>query len=126
MVMFVLLPVHKVVEMPRSVSTSEAKAKLSSYMDWAVKNRTGIIIQSHGKPKAVLIPYEEYEEFNEWQEAQRRADALAELQELAASVRARNTDLSAQEADELADRFARDVIAEMIAEGKVKYDPGRD
>jgi prevent-host-death family protein len=107
--------------MTRNVSTSDAKAKLSSYMEWAVQHRDGIIIQSHGKPKAVLISYVDYEQFRVWQEEQRRQAALDELERLAEKLRSRNRDLTGAEADEIADRFTREVIEEMVAEGKVKY-----
>jgi hypothetical protein len=54
--------------------------------------------------------------------AKRRQQALDELQKLADEVRSRNRDLSAAEATALADRFFREVIEEMSAEGKIEYD----
>ena len=51
-------------------------------------------------------------------------DALDELRALAATINARNRDLTEQEADDIADRFVRDVVDDMIAEGKVKFDAG--
>ncbi len=110
--------------MTLNVSTSEAKAKLSRFLQMVAKNREEIIIQKRGDPQAVLIPYSAYEQFNIWREQVRRQQALAELQKLADKVRERNQDLSAVEADELADRFVREVIEDMIAEGKIKYDTG--
>lgn len=104
-----------------NVSVSDAKARLSGYMEWVVESDEGVVIESHGAPKAVLIPYKTYQQFIVWQEEQRRRQALAELQQLAQRVAARNQDLSASEGEALADRFARDVIEEMIAEGKVRY-----
>jgi hypothetical protein len=50
---------------------------------------------------------------------------LEELQELADSIRSRNQDLGETETDELADRLSRDVIDEMIANGKINYDSDR-
>ena len=52
------------------------------------------------------------------------SDALDELRALAATINARNRDLTEQEADDIADRFVRDVVDDMIAEGKVKFDAG--
>jgi hypothetical protein len=43
------------------------------------------------------------------------------LEELAAQVQARNQDLTAEAAEELADRFSREVIEGMIEEGKINY-----
>ena len=55
-------------------------------------------------------------------EEQSRSIALARLEALAERVGRRNQDLSQEEAEELADRFTREVIGEMIAEGKIKYE----
>jgi len=104
-----------------NISTSEAKAKLSNFLQQVVNNREEVIIQKHGDPQAVLIPYSEYEQFNVWREQARRRQALAELQKLADEIHSRNQDLSPAKADELADRFTREVIEDMIAEGKIKY-----
>lgn len=106
------------------VSISEAKARLSRFVDRAAEENQQIIIESHGNPKAVLIPYRDYEQFAAWQEAQRRQQALAQLQQLTQQVRARNQDLSPEAGDALADRYTRDVMEAMIAEGKVNYDRG--
>jgi prevent-host-death family protein len=106
------------------VSISEAKARLSRFVERAAEENQQIIIESHGNPKAVLIPYSDYEQFAAWQETQRRQQALAQLQQLTRQIRARNQDLSLEAGEALADRYARDVIEEMIAEDKVNYDRG--
>lgn len=110
--------------MALTISTSEAKAKLGSFVRRVVKNREEIIIKNRGIPTAVLIPYSDYEQFTAWQKESRRQHALEELQKLADTIQARNSDLSEGEISNLADRFSREVIDEMIAEGKIKYDAG--
>jgi prevent-host-death family protein len=107
------------------VSISEAKARLSRFVDRAVEENEKIIIESHGNPRAVLIPYSDYEQFCTWQETQRRQQALEELRQLTRQIRARNPDLSPEAGEALADRYTRDVIEEMVAEGKVEYDSGK-
>ena len=54
-------------------------------------------------------------------EQKRRKKALVEFICLATTIQARNQDLTAVAAKELADRFTREVILEMMAEGKIKY-----
>ncbi len=108
-------------DMTRMISATEAKAKLSSLMDWAVKNRDEVIVQSRGNPKAVIISYDAYEQYKELEEQARRKKALAQLEALATQIQARNQDLTAEDADALADRFTREVIAEMVSEGKIQY-----
>ena len=101
--------------MTLNVSISEAKAKLSSFVQQVVGNREEVIIENRGAPQAVLISYDAYEEYSRWRDRNRRQRALAELQELADSIQSRNQDLSETETEEMADRFSRDVIDEMIA-----------
>ena len=107
--------------MAREISATEAKAKLSALMEWTVANQDEVIIQSRGNPKAVIISYDAYEQYKDLQENARRKDALAKLEALAARIQARNQDLPTKDANALADRFTREVIAEMVDEGKVQY-----
>lgn len=107
--------------MPKSVSASEAKNRLGSFMDWVVENEDEVIIQSYGDPKAVLVPYAAYERFVQFRELVRREEALRQLESLVESVQEKNKDLTAEEADAVADRFTREVIEEMVEDGKVNY-----
>ena len=107
--------------MTRTISATEAKAKLSALINWAVNNRDEVVVESRGVPKAVILSYDAYEQFNELREEARRRELLAQLEELATRVQARNQDLTPKAAEELADRFTREVIAEMVAEGKLNY-----
>ncbi|MBX3054498.1 MAG: type II toxin-antitoxin system Phd/YefM family antitoxin [Caldilineaceae bacterium] len=107
--------------MERIVSTTEAKAQLSGLMEWTLLNDDAVVVESHGNPKAVLISFTRYEQFRVWREQQRQKAALIELAALAESIQARNQNLSDAEADNLAERFGREIIEEMIAEGKIHY-----
>lgn len=104
------------------VSLSEAKARLSRFVEQSAEDNEQIVIQSHGHPKAVLIPYRDYAQFTAWQEAQRRQRALDELHALKRQIRARNQDLSTEDGEAIADQYTRDVLEAMIAEGKVRYE----
>lgn len=112
--------------MTLSVSTSEAKAKLSSFVKKVIGNREEVIIENRGDPQAVLISYSDYEQFSEWRDQNRRQQALAELRQLADAIQSRNQDLAEEDADELADRFSREVVDEMVADGKINYESGSD
>lgn len=107
--------------MTRTVSTTEAKAKLSSIIEWAVKNRDSVIVESRGKPRVVIIPVEEYEQLEVLKEEKRREEALARLQRIAEEVQAKNQDLTEEEADQIADEITRETIERMTAEGKVTF-----
>jgi len=107
--------------MPKSVSATEAKVHLGSMINWTVEHGDEVIIEAHRQPKAVLIGYEEYQHIQRLRERIRRQEALARLEALAGQVSARNPDLTQEQADALADRFGREVIEEMVLEGKVSY-----
>lgn len=107
--------------MERIVSTTEAKAQLSGLMEWTLMNDDAVVVESHGNPKAALISFALYEQFQVWREQQKQRVALAELAALAEFIQTRNRNLSDAEADNLANRFGREVVEEMIAEGKIQY-----
>jgi len=55
------------------------------------------------------------------EDAVRREEILAELEQLRAEVSNRNQGLSEEDVLALGDRFTREVIDEMLSEGKIKY-----
>lgn len=112
--------------MPKSTSATDAKINLGALMEWAAKESDEVIIESHGKAKAVLVSYPFYQQMLKFKEALRREEVLAELEALASNVRKKNQDLSPEEAEEIADRFVRDVVREMVAEGKIAYNVDND
>jgi prevent-host-death family protein len=107
---------------PKTVSASEAKNNLGAMIEWAVKNQDEVIVESRGKAKVVILPFEGYEEYQRLREQARRRDVLARLERLAEIVGAQNQDLSAEEAQTLAAQLSQEVIEEMAAEGKIRYE----
>lgn len=109
--------------MPKTVSVSEAKNKLSAMLQWAVEQGDEIVVESRGEPKAVILPYEEYEELLLFREKTRRHAALQQLEALAARVQTRNADLGPEEAEELAEEISQETLQRMVKEGKVRFQP---
>jgi len=109
--------------MPKMVSVSEAKNRLSAMMQWAVENRDEVIVESRGEPKAAILPYGEYQEFVLLREAARRQKALQQLEAIATRVQAKNANLSAEEAQQLADEISQESVRRMEKEGKVQFRP---
>lgn len=109
--------------MPKTVSVSEAKNQLSAVMDWAVENDEGVIVESRGEPKVAILSYAEYQEFLALREQARRREVFRQLEELAQTIRARNADLTPEDAEEIADEISRETIQRMIDEGKVVFRP---
>ncbi|MFZ1755873.1 MAG: type II toxin-antitoxin system Phd/YefM family antitoxin [Caldilineaceae bacterium] len=108
--------------MPKIVTATDAKTNFGAMLDWTVTEQDQIIVQSHGQPKAAILNYAAYTRYVEMTEKERRQQALKDLEALRERVRARNQDLTDEQAMELAARFTRDVVNDMIAEGKIKYE----
>jgi prevent-host-death family protein len=107
--------------MPKAVSANEAKQRLGALVNWAVEQRDEVIVESHGKPKAVIMAYAEYEAVQQLREKARRKEALARLEQLRERANSRNQDLTEEQAMELADRFAHELFDELAAEGKIRF-----
>lgn len=111
--------------MPRAVSTKEAKDGLSALIGWARENADEVIVESRGRPAAVIMSFAEYEKVQVVREQQRRRDALETLRRVRDEVRERNQDLTQEQAEELAERFSRDVIEDLAAEGRIRFERER-
>ena len=102
----------------RTVSATEAKNRLGAYLREVQRGEGDVIIESHGRPTAVLISYDAYRELRAVQEKQRRQEAMEALWRLRDEVRARNQDLSEEEADAIADEVGREAIARVMERAK--------
>ena len=72
--------------MPKSVSSSEAQNNFGAVIRLAETERDGVVVERHGKPKAVIISYELYTELTALRERNRKYLALAELRALREEV----------------------------------------
>jgi prevent-host-death family protein len=106
----------------KTVSATEAKARLSSLMRWATKNRDGVIVQSRGNPQAAIISFDEYERLQQLKEQISRQEALGRLKALAQEARQRNADLSPGEVERLAEETSQETIKRMVEEGTVRFE----
>lgn len=111
--------------MPKAVSANEAKNRLGSLLGYVSEQDDEVIVESHGKPKAVIMSIAAYEEVQALREQKRRTDALNELRALRGEVRARNQDLSEQDATALADRVSREFVDDLASKGKITFERDR-
>lgn len=109
--------------MPKAVSTSEAKNKLSALINWVREHEDEVIVESRGEPMVVIISVARYEKVRALRERQRRSEALERMRRLRTEVRARNQDLTDEGAEEIADRFSRELIEDLAQEGKIRFEP---
>ena len=105
----------------KTVSVSEAREQLSSFVRWSNTNQDYVIIKVRGRAEAVLIPYDDLEVLEAAREAERRRQALATLEALAAEVSSRNQELTDAEVDEIAEEISRDAVQGLVDSGKIKF-----
>lgn len=115
------LPRRETTRKTRTVSANEAKQHWGEMIK-AASQGEDVVVESHGKPKAVVISTEDYQEYLALKEKQRREDALQWLREFEASYDGRNDDLTEAQIEELADRAAHEIFDELAAEGKLRFE----
>jgi prevent-host-death family protein len=107
--------------MPKTVTASEAKNRLGAIIRWVVQNHDTVVVENRGEPKVVVMSASDYQEIGAIKEQVRRRQVLARLERLRAEIGRRSPDLSPDEAERLADRLVRDVIEDLVQEGKIRF-----
>jgi prevent-host-death family protein len=111
--------------MPKTVSANEAKNRLGSLLRYVSQERDEVIVESHGKPKAVIMSVAAYEEMQTLREQKRRTEALEQLRRVQQRVAARNQDLTEEESIEFADRLSHELIDSMAERGEITFERDR-
>lgn len=92
----------------RTVSSNDAKQHWGAMIK-AANSGEAVIVESHGKPKAVVISPEAFEEYQTALENQRRAELVKQLEELQLRQAERNKDLTDEQVEEIAVRVGREI-----------------
>ena len=106
----------------KTMSSNEAKQQWGSVMNAASAPDDAVIVESHGKPKVAVISYDRFEKMRELEEQARRAWAMEQLRGIEERVGDRNSDLTDEQIEELADRFSREFVEDLVAEDKVVFE----
>lgn len=109
--------------MPRTVSATEAKNRLGSLLGWVEEQRDEIIVERQGRPRAVIMSFEEYEKVQELRTQKRREEAVATMRRLRDQISARNSDMTPEDVEEFANRATREAVESLIQKGKVRFEP---
>lgn len=118
-------PKEEIKYMPKTVTASEAKNRLGAVLSWVQDNQDEVIIESRGEPAVVIMSFAEYEKVKTLKEQERRKNALQRLRALRDQVRANkaNQDITSEEqALQIADEFSREIIEDLVKEGKVRFE----
>ncbi len=106
--------------MSKTVTAHEAKNHFSSLLDAVIEGSEEVIVERHGKPRAVLISYDAYQQVQDLREQQRRATILADLEALEERISARNQDLTEEESIALAIEVSDEIIADIMARDRAR------
>jgi len=112
--------------MPKAVSVAEAEHRFDALLGY-VDQGNEIIVESDGKPRAVLMSFAAFEQVATLRDRdqKRRAAALERLLRLQDQVSARNQDLTEEEAEALAEEITQQAIANMVARGEISFERDR-
>lgn len=110
--------------MTKTVSANDAKNRLGSLLGYVSEQNDEVIVERHGKPRAVIMSIAAYEEVQAMREEKMRAEALERLHRLEERIAARNLnqDLTEEEGIELAVRISRELIDDMAARGVITFE----
>lgn len=109
----------------KTVASSEVQAKFGAMVDWVVTNKADMVVESRGVPTVVIMPYAAYEQTKRLEAELQRRQAFARLERLRERVSARFRDLSETQKDDLANRFSREFVQDLVDEGKVTFAPDK-
>lgn len=101
--------------MPTTMTAREVKAQLDSLLDQSNDRFDDIIVERNGEPRAVIVSFAEYQAVAELRQALRQEQVIAELEQLRASVAARNEGLAEEQVEKIAVQAGREVIEAVIA-----------
>lgn len=108
--------------MPNAVSSNEAKQRWGALLARVAEQGDEVVVEHHGKPKAVIISFAAYQEVQALREQQRRTDILDRLRTLQERLSTRNRDVTEDQAMALADRFSHELIDDLATEGKLVFE----
>lgn len=80
-----------------------------------------VIVENHGQPLVAIVPVEHVDRLRELEDEQRSGEWLERMQQLRSLVRARNQDLTDEQAEQLSDEIVRDAVDALFDKGIVRY-----
>ena len=97
--------------MPKVITSTELQKQTREAIDYARIERDAVIVETYGRPMAVILSYDEYQAYMSYKAKQEQRSARFSLLREAAEQNATYNKLSEEEATRLVDE-ARQVIVE--------------
>lgn len=107
--------------MVRTISATEAKVNFGSVTQTVIDNDEPIIVENHGQPKVAIVPVQQLARLAELEDQEKRRQWLERARALRAQVRAKNQDLTDEQAEQIADEIVRDAVDALFEKGIVRY-----
>lgn len=107
--------------MVRTISATEAKVNFGAVTRQIIDSGEPVIVESHGQPTVALVPAEHVDRLRELEDEQRRREWLERMRQLRERVRAKNQDLTDEQAAQLSDEIVRDAVDALFERGVVRY-----
>lgn len=107
--------------MVRTISATEAKVNFGSVVRQVRSDDEPVIVENHGQPFVAIVPVEKLDRLAELEDQERRRVALERIRKLQETIATRNQDLSAEEADTIADQLVTAAVNALFDKGIVRY-----
>lgn len=95
--------------MPKVITSTELQKQTREAIDYARVERDAVIIETYGRPMAVILSYDEYQAYAEYKASQEQRAARFTLLREAASQNAAYNQLTEEEATQLADDIRQEI-----------------
>ena len=102
--------------MPKVISSTELQKQTRETIDYARVERDAVIVETYGRPMAVILSYEEYKSYMAYREAEAQREARFAFLRESAEKNAVYNGLSEEEAI----RVVEEIRAEIAAEAREK------
>lgn len=103
------------------IGATELKNKAGAVLDWADKTHTDLVIESRGKPKAVIMSYQDYKRVQQLRKQEERRQAFAEWEQLSQEVQAQNPGFTDEEVDQMAIDVSKELTKDVIKKRQTVY-----
>lgn len=107
--------------MVRTISATEAKVNFGSVARQVRNDDEPVIVENHGQPIVAIVPVQQLERLAELEDQEKRRAALERMRALRVRIRAKNQDLTSEQAEQIADEIVRDAVDALFEKGIVRY-----
>lgn len=113
--------------MSRVVTATEAKNRLGALLEAVAEHQDEVIVESHGRARAVILPVDAYHELKRLRDQKRRQDAVDRLRRLNKQIEVanRDLDLTEEQAIAIADEISHEMIDRMAERGDITFERDR-